>query len=305
MVLIGDDFGFANAEVFYKVDALMRHLVTEGYLRGFSTIVQYSSMMDYFHNLKELNLTFGNFKGDFLPYQKPFNGWDDFWSGYYSSRLYLKRVIRNVFNQIQSVKTLLVIRAIQSNNNSINFRNDTASAIDSINSAIRKAEEKWSLLMNYNGITGTHAYSTETSYYYILNEASRFIDQAYDMINKNLSVKFESENLKPYAELISKLHIDKIIYLTVVNPSGYDREEILNITLPYDPYYPDINYVFFVQNDKGDKINTSVESYYADLQEINPNDYKLVTIRKGFLKLKIPALSDAQIYVSYLLTYHD
>ena len=82
-----------------------------------------------------------------------------------------------------------------------------------------------------------------------------------------------------------------------MNPSGYDREEILNITLPRDLYYPDVNYVFFVQNDKGDKINTSVESYYADLQEINPQNKELVTIRKGFLKLKIPALSDAQIYV--------
>ena len=213
MVPMGDDFGFVLADkVFTKVDALMKQLVTEGNSRGFSTTVKYSSMMDYFHNLKELNFTFGNFKGDFLPYQEPFYGWDDFWSGYYSTRLHLKRVIRNVFNQIQSIKTLLVIRAIQSNNNSINFRNDTASTLDSINSVIRKAEEKWSVLMHHDGITGTHTYSTETSYYSMLNETSGFIEKAYDMINKNLSVKFDSESVKPYAELINKLHIIKVLY---------------------------------------------------------------------------------------------
>ena len=106
-----------------------------------------------------------------------------------------------------------------------------------------------------------------------------------------------TENVKPYADVINKLHITEVLYLTAVNPSGYDREEILNITLPHDSNLNE-NYVFFVQNDKGDKINTSVESYYADLQEINPQNKELVTIRKGFLKLKIPALSDVQIYVS-------
>ena len=259
MIPVGDDFGFVLAEqVFNKVDSLISQLVVEGNSRGFITVAKYSSIIEYFKSLKSLNITFGNFNGDFLPYQEPFYGWDDFWSGYYSTRLHLKRSVRHVYNQIQSAKTLLVIRAIEKNNNSINFRNDTASIIDSINTIIKKAEEKWSVLMHHDGITGTHTSITESSYYTMLHEASNLIEEAYDNINKKLSTKFGTENIKPYAKIINNLNISDIIYLTVVNPTGYKRTEIVNITLPHDINLNE-SYTCFIQNSKGDKINTYVE----------------------------------------------
>ena len=51
----------------------------------------------------------GLLKEIFKPYNEPFEGYEDFWTGYYSTRLHLKRYIRHTFNQIQSFKTFVAI----------------------------------------------------------------------------------------------------------------------------------------------------------------------------------------------------
>ena len=102
MVPAGDDFAFKKAhEVFKAFDELAGELEKLGQKKGFETEVKYSSLAEYFENLKSTSLTFGLFKGDFLPYQEVKSDSNDYWTGYFSTRLHLKRWIRHTFNNIR------------------------------------------------------------------------------------------------------------------------------------------------------------------------------------------------------------
>jgi hypothetical protein len=130
-----------------------------------------------------MGLTYGVFKGDFLPYEEKFDSWEDFWTGYYSTRLHMKRLIRHVFNDIQSTKTLLAIRAIKYKSNSIHL-GSTSYNIDTIQKKITQAERNWAIMMHHDAITGTHTNHTEPSYYQILMESLNFLKSARDLIDK-------------------------------------------------------------------------------------------------------------------------
>jgi len=99
----GDDFAFQRAhQVFSAFDDLSGELKKLGKQKGFETEVKYSNLYGYFEDLKSTNLTYGLFKGDFMPYQEIWPGWNwnDYWTGYYSTRLHMKRWIRHTFNNI-------------------------------------------------------------------------------------------------------------------------------------------------------------------------------------------------------------
>jgi hypothetical protein len=139
-----------------------------------------------------MGLTYGVYKGDFLPYEERYDSWEDFWTGYYSTRLHMKRLIRHVFNDIQSTKTLLAIRAIMYKSNinsklshgSIHLGSATSYNIDTIQKKITQAERNWAIMMHHDAITGTHTNHTEPSYYQILMESMNFLKSARDLIDK-------------------------------------------------------------------------------------------------------------------------
>jgi len=247
----GDDFSYTHAKQYFnKVDELNKELENEGKERGYNTSAIYSTVYDYFEGIHSLNITYGLFKGDFLPFQEPFTGWEDFWTGYYSTRLHLKRFIRHVFNDIQGTKTLLAIRAIAKNGNSINFDSDLSKVIDGINNQIRYAERKWAILMHHDGITGTHMTSTENSYYVILNEALSYLNEARKLIESHLSVPISSESAEFLRSVYDHLTNPEMTQHTMVNPAGYYRIQIMNMTLPVSNGTN--NYVFVMQT--GDNV---------------------------------------------------
>ena len=105
----GDDFAFQEGrKVFHAFDSLKKELVKVGNNKGFETEVIYSTLPQYFDDLKRQELELGLFKGDFMPYQEIWPGWrwNDFWTGYYSSRLHMKRLIRHTFNSLGTLNYL-------------------------------------------------------------------------------------------------------------------------------------------------------------------------------------------------------
>lgn len=103
MAASGDDFAFESAhQVFKAFDDLITELQNLGNNKGYDIEVKYSSLYQYFEDFKSLNLDLGVFKGDFMPFQEIWPGWswNDFWTGYYSTRLHMKRWIRHTFNNL-------------------------------------------------------------------------------------------------------------------------------------------------------------------------------------------------------------
>lgn len=103
MVPAGDDFAFQRAkEVFHAFDELMKEVTKYGKKKGYDMEVKYSSLYQYFEDFKKLDVDPGLFKGDFMPFQEvwPGWGWNDYWTGYYSTRLHMKRIIKHTFNNL-------------------------------------------------------------------------------------------------------------------------------------------------------------------------------------------------------------
>ena len=135
MVLFGDDFGFKKAEkVFEHLDDFIPILNKEGESRGYETVTKYSSIYEYFEILKTIDIEHGKFKGDFLPYVESRSSWNDFWTGFYSTKLHLKRMIRHVFNDLQSTKILFATRTIQKSKGSLDFNGNIISHVEKIDS---------------------------------------------------------------------------------------------------------------------------------------------------------------------------
>jgi len=255
--------------------------------------VKYSTVYDYFKGVHSMNITYGLYKGDFLPYQEPINQWEDFWTGYYSSRIHLKRMIRHVFNDIQGTKTLAAIRAVFKNDGSINFSKELQANINQIQHHIREAERNWSILMHHDAITGTHTKNTEPSYYELLSNALGNLFDARELIKSSMEKPISKFLLQSIQKVQVELTDSNITLHTIVNPSGYYRIQITNFTIPETG--PDTSYVFVLLNEI--KMEVVSEAYYADIQELNADTHELQTIKKGFVKIRMPALSDAHLLV--------
>ena len=133
-----------------------------------------------------MNLTYGLFKGDFLPYIEEVKKDENFWTGYYSTRLHLKRYITHVFNEIQNTKTLMAIRSLNGNSGTVVFNQTMKDHLEKVNEYITKAERKWAILIHHDAITGTHTIHTEPSYYKLLGEAQKYLQYARGYLKKYL-----------------------------------------------------------------------------------------------------------------------
>ena len=141
LVSFSDDFGYYDADrTFNEADRLVKVLINESNSQGYNTTVKYSDPYQFLKLMKTQNLTFGQFKGDFLPYQETYNGQTDFWSGYYSTKLHLRRQIMHLYNDLQATKLLLAIRVLSKYKGIANLKQKVYENIENINKIIIKAE---------------------------------------------------------------------------------------------------------------------------------------------------------------------
>ena len=148
--------------------------------------------------------------------------------------------------------------------------------------------------MHHDGITGTNKRITEADYYIMLNDASNYLIQARKMIYVFKQV-IDKDTRNKMKNIVSKLDDLEVFHYTVINPNGYERHEILNVTLPQSDNND--NYAFVIQNSFESKIDTDVTAYKADLYNMDNDDKKPKVETKAFVKVKVPALGDTQIYL--------
>ncbi|CAI2377845.1 unnamed protein product [Moneuplotes crassus] len=301
MAASGDDFAFQSGhQVFKAFDDLITELENLGTNKGYDIEIKYSSLYQYFEDFKSLNLDLGVFKGDFMPFQETWPGWDwnDFWTGYYSTRLHMKRWIRHTFNNLESIKAYLTIKAVQGNKGSVNFKSTTQASIDQINEVINEAEKRWAIMMHHDAITGTHTAVTEKDYYNILKQSNEFLTKAYSLINDNLGLEAERSIHDQLKAAVDKLGSNTFDHYTVVNPTADRRSEVINVTLTSSLEVDDTYAVFLhYLNGNNDTLFKNVHSSYADIQDMDTSSHELQTVRKLFVHIEMPAFSDIHMYI--------
>ena len=295
MIPFGDDFSFQKAKtVFKEIEEFLVDLKSLTDSKGYNTTIKYSNLYEYFRILKDQELEFGQFKGDFLPFQELLNHQNDVWTGYYSTKIHLKRQTVHAFNELQTTKLLLAIRVLNKFHSIKNLNQTEKNYIEHIDKNIEEATKVVSLLMHHDGITGTNKRRTEADYYSMLDDALKNLIKSREMI-LSFNQTIDQDTINEMEQIVSKLDNLEVFHYTIINPNGYERDEILNITLPKSD--SNDNYAFVIQHSFESKINTNVTAYKVDLHNMDNDDKKPKVETKAFVKVKVPALGDTQIYL--------
>lgn len=292
---ISDDFGYADAGfTFEELKRFNKILIETGNSIGYNTKIVYSTLYDYFKILKSQNFTYGQFKGDFLPYQETYNGNTEYWSGYYSTKIYLKRQIVHLYNEIQTTKLLLANRVLNRYHTIVGLDKTVCKDLDSINEKILKAEKQFSVTLHHDGITGTNKRYVADDYIRMTHEGMNNLTAAREEI-LTFNQAMHQDTIDEMQHIVSELDDLEVFHYTVVNPNGYQRDEIMNITLPNSE--DDANYAFVIQHSFESKIYTNVTAYKVDLYNLDNEDKKPKVETKAFVKISVPALGDTQVYL--------
>ncbi|CAI2375441.1 unnamed protein product [Moneuplotes crassus] len=295
MVCLGGDFFFVQApQLFKKYNELLNSLRVDATEKRMIVDSRYSSLYDYFAGVHNWESKSGLFRGDFLPYNEPTNTTEDFWSGFYSTRLHLKRYIRYVFNQLQAFK--IFVGVMHSSKGSISssfqFRNTTYKS-KPYDLLIEETQKKWASLLSHDAITGTYEFEVESSYYKSLNETLDSFNEVFKSYYQN---RYPYRNRRDHrnSDLLGKIanSNNKCLGYMFVNPSTYTRHEVMNITLPND--YINKQLFTVLQTTSSNK---TIPSYISELYEMNENTHQLVKVYKIFFELEIESLSTAMVYI--------
>ena len=149
--------------------------------------------------------------------------------------------------------------------------------------------------MHHDGITGTNTGRTEKDYYKIAKTALDNLSQAQKLITTEMSNKLKPETISEMKNIISKLDDVSIYHITFVNPNGYERNEIVNITLP-NPH-EGYGYSIISQDNTESKIYKGIKAYKVNMYNQDNNEKQFRIEAKGFFQVITPALGNTQIYL--------
>ena len=158
LFLMGSDFQWANANVWYKnLDKLIHYVNKDGRVNVF-----YSTPENYFAQKRASNISFPLKTDDFFPYS---DSWHEYWTGYFTSRPSQKHYAFRMQALLQSARQVEYFLG--------------SSLKDS--DALDKLDDAVSVLMHHDAITGTAKQAVADDYAKKLYEGSV---QATDLLNQ-------------------------------------------------------------------------------------------------------------------------
>ncbi|XP_065180763.1 lysosomal alpha-mannosidase-like [Sycon ciliatum] len=97
----GDDFDHQNAyKSFQQMDKIVEYINSNSSLKS---TIRYGTFGEYIRHLNTLNITWPTYEGDFFPY---ISGHMQYWTGYYTSRAYLKGLVRSTSAVLRAAEML-------------------------------------------------------------------------------------------------------------------------------------------------------------------------------------------------------
>lgn len=151
LIPLGDDFRYDHKsewEVQYKnYELLFDHMNSN---LNLNVHVQFGTLTDYFNALHSeiSNSEFPSLSGDFFTYA---DRDDHYWSGYYTSRPFYKRMDRVLMHYIRAAETILSLAQL-SDKPELQNVGEKFSGLEKQMSSARKSH---SLFQHHDGITGT------------------------------------------------------------------------------------------------------------------------------------------------------
>mmetsp|Transcript_36820 Transcript_36820/g.42340 ORF Transcript_36820/g.42340 Transcript_36820/m.42340 type:complete len:258 (+) Transcript_36820:704-1477(+) len=226
--------------------------------------VHYSTVNEYFDDVKNLNVHFPVYQGDFLPYIQLEDGTFDHWVGYYSSTPVLKHMIRDVFQRLRSFKIELITAFVK------------FTGVDLFESKLKTLEQEASIMMHHDAITSTSPWGTLADYMTRIKSINMNLDSLEGTLLKHFTNSTEAGSNSQ--EKTNTLVGTKL--MTIFNPSGYERTEIANFTTqtPYVQLFDSEGrivtnaevYLEYLAQYTSSSLNTNVREYIVAFEVTTP-----------------------------------
>lgn len=201
MILMGSDFSFRNpSHGFPNIDSLISSFMQDN---KYSVMLEmfYSTPGRYFESLRQGRISGlpEQIGGDFFPYSDhPL----DYWTGFYTSRPFLKGLIRDAYDYLSRFSQFMVDRL------------DGAFSVG----------DNLHLLRSYLGISHHHDAITGTSYEYVASDYIEKLNKGISSAREHIKGLIQADLSKHYND--NSLHISDVCLMNSLDPGCKDYREI-------------------------------------------------------------------------------
>mmetsp|Transcript_3054 Transcript_3054/g.4548 ORF Transcript_3054/g.4548 Transcript_3054/m.4548 type:complete len:1202 (+) Transcript_3054:113-3718(+) len=294
LVPFGDDFKFKNAaNQFQNMDALIKHINANE--NRFKVRLRYSTVTEYFRAVhewaREKTAEFPLFMGDFFPYA---DNEDSYWTGYYTTRPFLKKLSRQVESTMRSAEALY---ALTRANVFINDNAAPAGLVDKVSAAqywmqtyehLRTARHEAAIFSHHDAITGTCRSTVANDY---VNRMNRALNTANGIVESYLALLLTANPEKPpkltHARRVLEKN-DKGHAVVIYNSLSFIRSEIVAISVETNKVY--------VMDPDGNSVESQIDKQWASPSDKSPST-KTYTLR---FTVNVPPLG-ASTYMIFVL----
>ncbi|XP_013184912.2 alpha-mannosidase 2 [Amyelois transitella] len=245
LVPLGDDFRYEFPAEF---DAqYTNYMKMFNYINShkdlFNAEVQFGTPRDYFNAIKERHNKIPTLKGDFFVYSDIFSeGKPAYWSGYYTTRPYLKILTRQLEHQLRTSEILFTLVSNYIKQSADSRLSASEKKLEKSYEQLISARRNLGLFQHHDAITGTskanvmYDYGTKlfTSLYHCvrLQEAALATIMLPDESVHSKNVIQSEVEWETYGKAVKKLQVSLVDRKKIIifNPLAEQRTEVITVT---------------------------------------------------------------------------
>ncbi|XP_061172605.1 alpha-mannosidase 2x-like [Saccostrea echinata] len=234
----GDDFRYSNLEEWEQQFGNLQKLMA--YINGNSemnTQVRFGTLSNFFEELgKSQTRPPPSFMGDFFPYS---DRRDQYWTGFYTTRPFLKYAARRIQSLLRSVEILYAALLAKTRKVSEQYKTVLKLLPD-----LRRGRQELALFQHHDAITGTSRSSVTRNYKNRLQHAFNKLKTLFEKVTIfyldsgfELAQNFNVSMIDDWDSIMTSKSRQKIICLSekreivIYNPLGHRRKELISLTV--------------------------------------------------------------------------
>lgn len=236
-IFLGEDFSFESGQdfdlIYSNYQKLFKYMNSKQEWKiniKFATLNDYFSAMQTYHEMRN-EYTFPSVAGDFFPYSDYQN---DYWTGYFTTRPYIKRLSRVLQRTLKAADTFDVFTSVLAKGNEIQYPGDIVSKL------LAESRRDLGIFLHHDGITGTSVLPVIQDFHARLERAMMMASTALETIvaysmaaDKSDRVKMrylnkEIGNEKRSVNTVTASSQGSV--LIVGNPSVRRRHDVIHFT---------------------------------------------------------------------------
>ncbi|XP_056022821.1 alpha-mannosidase 2-like [Ostrea edulis] len=234
----GDDFRYSSLQEWrkqhYNMEKLMKYINSNSQM---NTRVRFGTLSDFFKEHRKLQTkALPSFSGDFFPYSDRL---DQYWTGFYTTRPFLKYAARRIQSLLRSVEILYAVLLAKSKKSSEKY-----SGLLKLLPDLELGRQELALFQHHDAITGTSRVSVTEDYSRRLQHAFHKLKTLFEKVTifymdssstltQNLSMSMIDDWVTMTTNNPSRrcIKLSQKRHMVIFNPLGHNRRDMITLTV--------------------------------------------------------------------------